>query len=888
MFSLKNRRIIVFLLCILMVFTEAAPFAEAGDNELVEYSPEWYEYYGVDNDLQSFDPDCPEPGTLKGELGYTGENAMTIFYFLIDDMGLHTAAAVGILANIFCESSFRYDALGDNGTSYGICQWHAGRWEKLKSFCDSHGLDWHTLGGQLAYLKYETEQDFPRTMAAIRDTSNDADGAYRSAYLWCKNFEVPADTLAMSDRRGNIARDTFWPLYKDLGHGEPEEEDPPEEEKPEKKVEILPVPEETQPSLSEDDVPEPDEQEPSVLEEDIPEDGIIPEGIWYAGIEDKYYTGKAVTQDFRIYYSDKLLKEKTDYTVSYENNKKVGTAVLIIEFKGNYVGTIRKYYKVMALDISEADAEDIVLQYNGKQQKPKPVCKLNGVNLKYDTDFSVPEYNKNIANGFKGDEKGNLTVSLNLCGMGNYTGTKTIYLTYVGKQTASSNSLPQIMLSKVTAASIPAQTYKDEGFVVESLSMNNLTGKKGKPYVISLKYKGKSLSDNDVQIVGLENADKPGKAYIMVSGCNARKSATGYSFVGIKRIKFNIKGKSIGKLKISGFAKSYAYTGQEITPSVNLSGITGLTANDYVISYKNNIMPGKATILVTGINRYTGTKKATFKITGYAIKDAKVTVYDGNGDPVPENTRVSVSYNKTGAVPEFSVSYNGAELVRDVDYSVKVTNNKAAGTATINIQGKGCYSGSRKIKYKITALDFSDNVRMYAADKSVNKATEDRFIQPVCVTDTHGNPLVQGKDYTAPKYYIVRGKKMYTIQDSDAPRKGDVIYVAITGKGGYSHETVYTKYTIIKGYVDLGTAKVKISIKDQAYTGNEIRITSADQIEFASYKGENLAFNEDYRVVPGSYVSNKEKGTAKVTLKGCGDYIGQKTVSFRINAIVPR
>ena len=129
---------------------------------------------------------------------------------------------------------------------------------------------------------------------------------------------------------------------------------------------------------------------------------------------------------------------------------------------------------------------------------------------------------------------------------------------------------------------------------------------------------------------------------------------------------------------------------------------------------------------------------------------------------------------------------------------------------------------------------------------------------------------------------------MYTIQDSDSPRKGDVIYVAITGKGGYSHETVYTKYTIIKGYVDLASAKVKISIKDQAYTGNEIRITSADQIEYASYKGENLVFNEDYSIVPGSYVSNKEKGTAKVTLKGCGDFTGQRTVSFKITAIVPR
>ena len=882
MFSLKSRRIIVLLMCMLMVFTEIAPTVQAGDHELVEYTPEWYEYYGVDNDLQPYDAERPEPGTLKGELGYTGENAMTIFYFLINDMGLHTAAAVGILANIFCESSFRYDALGDNGTSYGICQWHAGRWDKLKNFCDSRGLDWHTLGGQLQYLKYETDNDFPNTMAAIRDTSNDADGAYRSAYLWCKNFEVPADTLVMSDRRGNIARDTFWPLYKDLGNQEPDPEEPPEEEKPKKPVEILPIPDEIQPSLSEDEVDEPEIQGPTVLEEDMPEDGIIPEGIWYAGLEDKDYTGKAVTQDFRIYYGDRMLKEKTDYALTYENNKNAGTAAIKISFKGNYAGIVYKRFAIRALDIAEADSEDIIVKYTGKQQKPKPVCTLNGVKLKYDTDFRVPEYNKNIANAFTGSASGITTVSLNLSGIGNYTGQKTIYLTYIGKQTASSNALPQIMMSDVKAASVPAQTYRDEGFTVESLSMNNLQGKKGKPYVISLKYKGKSLSDNDVQIVGLENADKPGKAYIIVSGCNAQKSSTGYSFVGIKRIKFNIKGKSIGKLKISGYAKSYAYTGQEITPSVNLSGILGLTADDYILSYENNIMPGKASIVVKGINRYTGTKRATFKIVGYEIKNAKVTVYDENGDPVPDGTRLSISYNKAGVVPAYSLSYNGAMLEEGVDYSAKVTNNKAAGTATITIKGKGCFSGSRKIKYKITALDFSDNVRMYAADTTIGNG----FIQPVCVTDTHGNPLVQGKDYTEPKYYVVRGKKIQSIQDTDVPKKGDVVYVSIRGKGGFSHETVYTSYTLLKGYVDLSKAKIKI--KDQAYTGNEIRITAEDQFEYAEYKGTKLVFNEDFKIVPGSYVCNKDQGTAKVTLKGCGDFIGQKTVSFRINAIVPR
>lgn len=47
-----------------------------------------------------------------------------IYDYLTGQMGLNAAAASGILANIEKESAFDPNALGDNGTSFGICQWH--------------------------------------------------------------------------------------------------------------------------------------------------------------------------------------------------------------------------------------------------------------------------------------------------------------------------------------------------------------------------------------------------------------------------------------------------------------------------------------------------------------------------------------------------------------------------------------------------------------------------------------------------------------------------------------------------------------------------------------------------------------------------------------------
>jgi hypothetical protein len=45
---------------------------------------------------------------------------------------------------------------------------------------------------------------------------------------------------------------------------------------------------------------------------------------------------------------------------------------------------------------------------------------------------------------------------------------------------------------------------------------------------------------------------------------------------------------------------------------------------------------------------------------------------------------------------------------------------------------------------------------------------------------------------------------------------------------------------------------------------------------------EYLVLGEDFEVVPGSYVKNINKGTAKVAFRGINGYGGTKTVSFKI------
>lgn len=137
-----------------------------------------------------------------------------VFFFLKNNMGLNTAAACGVMANIEKESNFNTGTIGDSGTSYGICQWHDGRWDALKSFCNANGFDWKSLTGQLYYLKYELSSDYySHILSYLRDVPNTVQGAYDAAYYFCYWFEVPADRVTSSQSRGNLAKSSYWPSF---------------------------------------------------------------------------------------------------------------------------------------------------------------------------------------------------------------------------------------------------------------------------------------------------------------------------------------------------------------------------------------------------------------------------------------------------------------------------------------------------------------------------------------------------------------------------------------------------------------------------------------------------------------------------------------------------
>ena len=142
-------------------------------------------------------------------------NEYTIFGFLVNELGLPGAAAAGIMANLWTESHWNPNALGDNGTSYGLCQWHNERWERLKSFCDTSGYNWESNEGQLYYLKYELESStgYSAMLARMRTYPDAPEGAYQAAYDFCVTFERPKDSEAKGAQRGYNAQTIFYPMF---------------------------------------------------------------------------------------------------------------------------------------------------------------------------------------------------------------------------------------------------------------------------------------------------------------------------------------------------------------------------------------------------------------------------------------------------------------------------------------------------------------------------------------------------------------------------------------------------------------------------------------------------------------------------------------------------
>ncbi len=215
-----------------------------------------------------------------------------------------------------------------------------------------------------------------------------------------------------------------------------------------------------------------------------------------------------------------------------------------------------------------------------------------------------------------------------------------------------------------------------------------LSGKNDKDY--KLEYISGDEKDTDGNVIKRAYADA-GIWDIKITG---NGNYTGERIVSMRLVE---GAKLIGKLKVNLTQKSFDYTGEAIEAPVTVkdgSKTTLVLNEDYILSYEDNVAPGKASVTVTMIgNRYAGSKTLTYTIKGRPIKKAKV-----------ENL-INLEYTgKEVTHPDLKLSYKVGgkwEPMTADDYDVIYFDNENAGKATVVFAGKGIYEGTLKKTFKI-------------------------------------------------------------------------------------------------------------------------------------------------------------------------------------------
>lgn len=134
--------------------------------------------------LQYISAENPRPAN-EVTIGYqAGSSNMQSVCLTLKQSGLSNNAVAALMVNMNAESSFRTTALGDNGTSYGLCQWHAGRYNNLKSYC---GKEYSTVQCQLSFLFHELQNSYKGTYNMLLSNNS----AWTMADYFCQNFERP-------------------------------------------------------------------------------------------------------------------------------------------------------------------------------------------------------------------------------------------------------------------------------------------------------------------------------------------------------------------------------------------------------------------------------------------------------------------------------------------------------------------------------------------------------------------------------------------------------------------------------------------------------------------------------------------------------------------------
>ena len=400
-------------------------------------------------------------------------------------------------------------------------------------------------------------------------------------------------------------------------------------------------------------------------------------------------------------------------------------------------------------------------------------------------------------------------------------GTAIVKITFIGAYSAMGSKIKEFKINSLNISSVTVETISDQIY----------TGTAIKPQLV-IKNGSRALVLGTDYEVSYSNNTEIGTATVVIT-------AKG-NYTGTITKTFNIVKVPASKISV-GNINALAYTGQALLPEVvvKYGNVTLIKGTDYEVSYSNNTVVGTGNVTITLKGKYSGQLAKTFAITAKQISGVIVSSIS------------DYTYTGSAVTPSVTVKDGSKTLTLGVDYTVTYNSNINAGTATLNIVGKGNYAGTKSVNFKIIPVS-SEGITIGSISNYVYSGS---YITPAVTVKNGSVNLVNGTDYT--------------VAYSNNLNAG-VANVSITFKGNYKGTRGVTFNIEPKDIYNISIG----SIDEQTYTGSAI---TPELLVMDS--SVTLVEDKDYTV---TYANNIECGMASIIISGKGNYTGEKTFMFYI------
>ena len=660
-------------------------------------------------------------------------------------------------------------------------------------------------------------------------------------------------------------------------------------------------------------------------------------GITVTTPDDVTYNGQEQKQKPVVKDGDKVLEEGKDYTLNYsEDVTNPGTVTVTITGMGNYTGETTVTYEIKEKNLNSKDVTVDKLnnvKYNGSTQELAPVVKDGNTTLTAGKDYTV-SYSKDTTNAG--------TVTVTITGTGDYTGTVTTTYditkrdvtltsgsstgTYTGNALTNSNvtvsgdgfatgesytydvtgTITNVGTADNTFTATPAQGVNANNYNINIIPGKLTIAKKGisapdsgdtaadqktgitvdapadttyngqsqqlKPVV---KYNGKTLTEGtDYTLTYSKNTTDAGKVTVTVTGINNFDGSTSATYQINQR-----------KVTLTSANDSKVYDGQPLTNSnVTVGGDGFVTGESYTYSFT-----GAITDVGTAANEFTATAAKGVNADNYDITivpgELKVTT-KAISTPDKDDTAEADKTGITVTAPENTV-YNGQSqqqkpVVKDGDKVLEEgkdyvltypTDTTDAAIIILKIDGIGNYSGTCMTEYEITKRPVT------LTSGSASKTYDGKALTSTDIT-VGGEGFVAGEDFifnvTGTITNVGKAENTFT---ATAPEGVDADNYDITIVPG---ELVVEQKAISAPDTDKTAAADKTGITidkpaDVTYNGKEQK-----QPIVVKDGDKTLVEGVDYTLTYSQDLTNP--GTVTVTVTGIGNYSGEYTVTYTINA----